>query len=126
MILLRSLQFIFFDVLHSIVYFPVWWYTTGAKNVLLAIWREILSFAQSLRLSTLFRFLFKPMFGQYDTWGRIISVGVRIVHFFILLTGTIIYTIVLSLGFVVWLLMPLFVVWQIGFHAGVLDSFFIV
>jgi len=113
-----TIRFLMMDLLVGILYFPVWWYTVGLMKVVHMMQREAKGIAYALNLKILFRFLLKPMFGQYDIWGRIISFGVRIVHFFILFVWAIILTVLLLVLLVVWLLLPPFLVWNILYHLG--------
>ncbi len=87
-------------------------------KVVQMIVREAKGIVYSLNLKILFRFLLKPMFGQYDLWGRIISFGVRIVHFIVLMVRAMILTLLLLLLLVVWVLIPPFLVWNILYHLG--------
>lgn len=113
---IQTAQFIAKETVGSLLYFPIWWYTEGAMKVLRLIGREVGSFAKTLRIRTLFRFLLKPMFGQTDIWGRIISFGVRIVHAFVLLFVTIFYTIFLTLLFLVWIALPPLMIAALIYH----------
>ena len=115
-------RFIFKDILWSVLYFPVWWYTVGAWNVLQMIGKELHGFARAYNLRILFRFLLTPMYGQNDIVGRLISLYVRLAHFLILSIWTLLYTIVLLIGFLLWILVPVVIVWNILFHIGVIDS----
>lgn len=117
-----TIRFVVIDLIGNVVTFPVWWYTVGVMRVLRLIGREVGGLVQSLNLRILFQFLLKPMFGQYDIWGRIISFGVRIVHFFILLFTTVFYTIALSVLLVAWLLLPVIVVLSIMYHLNISES----
>ena len=71
--------FALFDVLGSIVRFPVWWYGNGlfalaewSKDGLVYRW-------QSYALSLWIRQFFVPMYGAYDWTGRLISIVMRLV-----------------------------------------------
>jgi len=102
----ETIRFILADAVASIVWFPVWWYTTGTLAVIRSITREVDSLAQALNLRVLLSFLFKPMFGQTDFVSRIISIVVRIVHFCVLTTYSLIIMLGLVLGLLIWLLLP--------------------
>lgn len=106
------------DLVVGIIYFPVWWYTEGLMKVVRLMAREAKGIAYALNLKILFRFLLKPMFGQYDAWGRIISFGVRIVHFFVLFIWAMFMTLSLLLLLIAWLLIPPFVLWNTLYHLG--------
>jgi hypothetical protein len=112
----ETIRFLIVDTIVSIVWFPVWWYTTGTMKVLRMIGREVSSLAQTLNLRVLWKFLFKPMFGQTDIASRIISFCVRIVHFCVLTVFSVIVTLGLLLLLIIWLLLPPFILYNIWFH----------
>lgn len=116
MMIFGVIRFLIIDFVWNVLYFPVWWYTTGLAHVGRLVVRQVHGLAQALNLRILFQFLFKPMFGQYDIWGRIISFYVRIVHFVVLLIFTLVSTILLSLLCLLWVLLPLVVIWSILYH----------
>jgi hypothetical protein len=118
MVFLHTLRVIAVDLILNTLYFPIWWYTEGVKKVSHNITNEVRSLTESLHLRTLLAFLFKPMYGQTDIWGRIISVGVRVVHFGVLLLFTVLYTLLLSLLLIVWIILPLFIVYNLIIHLG--------
>jgi len=118
-IIWETIRFVVVDFTLSVLYFPVWWYTAGVMKVLRLIRREVSSLGQSLNLKVLAQFLFKPMFGQRDIAGRIISFFVRIFHFLFLLIFTIVVTLLLLLLLVVWLLLPPFLLYNVLYHLGV-------
>lgn len=116
MIFLRALQVTAQDILKSIIFFPVWWYTGGVVAVIEYLITQVKSLSQSFRLTVLFRYLLKPMYGQTDIWSRILSVPVRIVHFLILLVVTCAYTVFLSLLVMVWIVLPIIVIVALLYH----------
>lgn len=115
-IVLPALRFVFQDFLGSLLWFPIWWYTTGTMKVLRLIQRQVLGLVAALNLRILFQFMLKPMFGQYDLWGRVISFFVRIFHFLSLFIYTTVVTLLYSLLLVVWLGLPVIVLWSLLFH----------
>ncbi|HLD21492.1 MAG TPA: hypothetical protein VJB65_01170 [Patescibacteria group bacterium] len=121
MFVIISLGAVISNTFLAILYFPVWWYTIGLAKVVRLIVREAQSLAQSFRLKTLFRFLFKPMYGLTDMWSRVLSFGVRIVHFFVLLIVTALYTAVFSILCIVWIVLPPFILYNVFFHLGLID-----
>lgn len=116
MLIWETIRFLLIDLIGNVVYFPLWWYTTGTIQIIQLITREISGFAKSLNLRILFQFLLTPMYGYNDITSRIISFFVRIGHFAVLLTATIVYTVVLLLLLVLWLVLPIFVLYNLIFH----------
>jgi hypothetical protein len=122
MIVWETLRFVLVDIIIQILYFPVWWYTEGTLKIVRSVVTQVQALGRSLGLKILFQFLLKPMYGQADIAGRIISFFVRIVHFFVLLLWAIVYTVVLTSFLFFWLLFPLLVAYSIVFHLGFLPD----
>jgi len=112
-ILVASGRSILVDIVWDFVYFPVWWYTSGLKQITLGRIKSIENMVDHLALRLLLLNIFKPMFAQYDRAGRIISFFMRIV----ILIGRSIYFFVYSalqlVIVIIWLLLPALVVYRI-------------
>lgn len=67
-------------VIWDFLYFPIWWYSAGLLKTL----RGVLNFYREQEASLSFliwlKNIFVPMYGQYDTAGRIISFFIRLVQ----------------------------------------------
>lgn len=115
-------KFLLADVIGDALYFPLWWYSRGLLRFLKAEWGRLRNLAARLGLGVWTRYLFTPMFGQYDAAGRIISFFVRIFQItmrsIVMMAAAIVAAALLG----VYLAAPLFVAWQIvrqiliGFH----------
>ncbi len=119
MIVWETIRFVIVDLVLNIIYFPVWWYTIGLMKVVRLVVREARSLAQTFNLKILFQSLLIPMFGQYDLAGRIISFFVRIVYTSGLFVISIVYTVLLCCMLLIWLTLPLFIVYNALFHFGI-------
>lgn len=117
----QVIGFIAKDIVWNTVYFPIWWYTRGILRILNLMKHQVSSLAKTLHIPTLFKYLFKPMYGYTDIVSRIISFYVRIVQFFVLVTITIFVVIGLIILLLIWIAAPLLVVYGIGFHLGLLQ-----
>jgi len=113
---INALKYIFLELIGKIIYFPVWWYTTGTKKVLFFIGRQISALAEALSLKILFKNLLRPMYGDYSRSGRIISFFVRIFHFFFLLLAALIWSVVMIILLIFWLILPILVVYSLIFQ----------
>jgi len=107
-------KFLLADVIGDALYFPLWWYSRGLLRFLFALvgrWRNM---AAKLGLGVWTRYLFTPMFGQYDAAGRIISFFVRI--FQIMMRSALMLAAAVAAAALlgVYLTLPIFVVWQIA------------
>ncbi|MDP3964901.1 MAG: hypothetical protein Q8Q20_04600 [bacterium] len=104
--ILTSFKIVFVDIIGGVLYFPVWWYSSGLVLVLNNISAKLGSTARILALGILFRYLFKPMYADFSKEGRAISVVIRFVHLIFML-GVFIVAVFfwLSLLFL-WLVLP--------------------
>ena len=101
------------ETLGDFLSFPVWWYTKGFVHIARNRIVGISSAADNLALRLLLLNIFKPMFGQYDRAGRVISFFMRI----IILIGRLIYLAIYSLLQValllLWVAAPIVIVWRL-------------
>lgn len=64
--------------------------------------------------------LFRPMFGVRDWQGRIISFFMRLVQIIFRSIATLIWVVIMLAVFIIYLLLPVFIVYQIGLVAGII------
>lgn len=64
----------------DLVYFPVWWYSTGLGEAASFALRALRGYSRTLGLSVWVQNLFVPMYGQNDWQSRIISFFMRLVQ----------------------------------------------
>ncbi|MDD2757772.1 MAG: hypothetical protein PHD72_00140 [Patescibacteria group bacterium] len=105
------LQRVLVGAVLDIFYFPLWWYTVGAKHALL--WCVGLlaygndNFAPGLWLKN----IFVPMYGQYDFQGRIISFLMRLAQIIGRSVALAVWLVLCLILFFIWLLIPVVIVW---------------
>jgi len=112
----KVLGLVLIDEIKGIFYFPIWWYTKGLLKVLKGCGAFIKDFEQTLGLMIWIKNLFVPMFGQRDIVGRLISFGLRLFQIF---WKSIVLLIIIGIAFIFiifWLLLPIFVIYQIIIH----------
>ncbi|MDA2922056.1 hypothetical protein MYX07_02185 [Patescibacteria group bacterium AH-259-L07] len=96
-----------------IIYFPLWWYSIGLKKRLSGLFHGIRTLFHNLGIIIMFKYLFKPMFGERSHSGRIISFFMRLLllfwrlFLFLILTGVRVVLVLL------WIMLLPFAVWQI-------------
>lgn len=100
-------RLVFVDLLGSIAWFPVWWYSTGMMKVLHSV-RDTLNYrVRSYAFAIWIKNFFVPMYGQYDIAGRLVSVLMR----FVVLVGRsiaiVVEALVYLLGIVAWAVAPI-------------------
>ncbi|MFA5126746.1 MAG: hypothetical protein WC465_01925 [Patescibacteria group bacterium] len=112
-ILAPASKLLFLDLIGEILFFPIWWYTTGLKNTMLYLVQGLKNSNYSLGLSLLLKNIFQPMYGQYDRAGRAISLLMRLL---IIIYKLILFIFILAYYVAVvlfWLVLPPLVVWGV-------------
>ncbi len=99
-------KFLLIDLLGSIAWFPVWWYTIGLKRQAIKAVKSLQYRYQAYGFRIWIRNFFVPMYGQYDIGGRAISILMR----FVVLVGRsialVVEALVLMLGVALWASAP--------------------
>ena len=78
-IIVQAAKILLIDLIGELLYFPIWWYTQGLKRVVLYVFNSIRNTNKNLAVGLMFKSLGKPMFGQYDREGRLISFFFRFI-----------------------------------------------
>ncbi len=107
---------IILEIIKDILYFPLWWYGKGFFIFALNIINFIKNQEKSLALLVWMKNIFKPMYGQSDWQGILVSIFMRIIQ---IIFRSIVMLVVLLIAFilvVVWLVLPIFVVYEIIFQ----------
>ena len=99
-------QLLFGDILGSIVWFPVWWYTRGLNRVIRKAADAITYRIRAYSFVIWLRNFFVPMYGQYDWTGRLISIFMRLVVLIGRLIALVVEIILYFLGIVAWIFLP--------------------
>ena len=110
-IFLKAIKVIFLEIIWEIIFFPIWWYNQGLKRVILYVWNSLKNSSRILALPIMFKNLFKPMFGQYDREGRLISFLMRII---LTISRVLVFLVLLFLNIfilLIWILLPVVVIW---------------
>lgn len=125
-ILFAPVKYIAVEIIWDIIYFPIWWYTKGLARV--ARWcvtSASVHINRRLAIGVWLRSMFKPMYGDYTKEGRIISFFMRIVVLIYKLILLVLWLAALFVSFVLWLVLPLAVIWYILYQVfGVPFVFF--
>jgi hypothetical protein len=111
-----SVRFLLLDIIGDVLYFPVWWYTKGLTDVATRMGQAFLDFLDELNIGILTKSLLKPMYGDYTWSGRLISFPVRLTHLCVLLVAAFVWGFILLLFLLFWILLPLFLVYNIGYQ----------
>jgi hypothetical protein len=109
-------KYIFGEVLGDIVYAPVWWYSRGLFWVLHRLRNKLINFERALGLRFWLRTLGKPMYGQRDIAGKIISFFMRLFVLFFRFIAFVLFVTWLLVLLVLWLIVPPLIIWQLLHH----------
>jgi hypothetical protein len=106
------------DFIKDILYFPLWWYSAGTAEAFLFALNKIHNGARQLGLKVWVANLFRPMFGQYDITGRIISFFIRLVQIIVRSIMMVVWIALMLILFLIWLALPPFIIYQIIINLG--------
>jgi hypothetical protein len=112
-VLVQAVKILLIDLLGEVLYFPIWWYTQGLKRIVLGVFKSIKNTNRNLAVGLMFKSLNKPMYGQYDREGRIISFFFRLILTLFRSIGFLILVIFYLLIIVFWVFLPIIIVWGI-------------
>ena len=121
-VLIKSVKFVLRDILFDMVYWLAWWYTTGLKKSFYGMLGTIRQGNQELGLTIWLKNLFKPMFGQYDWQGRLISFFMRLFQLIVRSVIFLFWVILSGITFLIWILLPLFILFQVFYNTGLFGS----
>ena len=107
------LQRMFLEFVLDVLYFPLWWYTTGLLHVLKTLWGMLVRANYSLAPGLWLKNIFVPMFGQTDWQGRFMSIFMRFVNVIGRSIALLFYTAFLLLLLAVWLVLPILTTWML-------------
>ncbi len=102
-----ALQFVL-----DILLFPIWWYTEGLRRVLVGLFHNLQDTNLTLAPGLWLKNMFKPMYGQTDIQGRIMSFFMRLVNFIGRSIALALWIVLLVMLLAVWLLVPVFLVYM--------------
>ena len=112
----QAIKSLFLDSILEILYFPFWWYSQGLKRIVLYSWQSLKNTNRNLALAIMFKHILKPMYGQYDRAGRIISFFMRLVLLLAKLIAFFFFLLFYISLIIFWLLLPVFTMYQIIFN----------
>ncbi|MFA6099557.1 MAG: hypothetical protein WC750_01605 [Patescibacteria group bacterium] len=72
-------RLLFVDLIGSVAWFPIWWYTTGIKKMIQWCLDGLHYRIRQYSFAVWIKNFFVPMYGQYDWQGKLISVLMRTV-----------------------------------------------
>lgn len=104
---------IIIDFFMDIVRYPYWWYTKGLLQAITYSIELVQSANNRLAPRLWLKYIFVPMFGQYDWQGRLISFFMRLVN---LIGRSIAIVFTAGMGVflaILWVIVPLIVIYML-------------
>lgn len=117
-IAVKSINFIFKDIIFDILYWPIWWYSIGLAKAFGNMKDTIAQGNRELALGIWVKNLFVPMFGQTDWQGRLISFFMRLVQIIIRFVAFLFWIVFAMVVFLFWPFLPLVIVLQVLLNLG--------
>lgn len=104
------------ELVGDIIYFPLWWYTSGLIRMIVTLRVFLINREKSLALFVWAKNIFRPMFGQYDFQGRIISFFMRLFQIIVRGVAMLFWSILSLFFFLFWVLLPPLIIYEIYFQ----------
>lgn len=107
---------IFAEIGRDILFFPIWWYTRGLFNVVNSQINFIKNRQKALALLVWVKNIFKPMYGQNDWQGILISIFIRLIQIIFRSLMLFFWVLIAIFAVLVWIALPIFVIYEIFFQ----------
>lgn len=101
------------EFFRDIFYFPFWWYSAGLWQLIKALLSFISNREKGLAFLVWVKNLFRPMYGQQDWQGVLISFFMRLIMIIFKGIAMLFWCLVALAVFLAWLALPLYAVYQI-------------
>lgn len=107
------------EFIRDIFMFPLWWYSRGLVQLVLSQIKFIRNREKALALMVWVKNIFKPMFGQTDWQGKLISFFMRVFQIIFRSIVLLFWILIAFSGLVLWTGLPILVLYQILFQLDV-------
>ena len=104
---------IFAEFVKDLIYFPLWWYSVGFLKIINLLRSFLVYSLRVLGIAVWLKNLFRPMYGQKDIAGALISFFMRIFQIIIRSIGFVILSIIAIILGLIWLVAPVIVVYEL-------------
>ena len=106
------------EISREIFYFPMWWYSRGFLTMTKGTITFLRDREKSLALLVWIKNIHKPMYGQADWQGMLISVFIRIIQIIFRSIVMLVYITFALVAIVLWVTLPFIVFYEIIFQLG--------
>ncbi len=104
------------ELIRDLVFFPIWWYSQGLFLFVKRNWEFLKQQEKSLALFIWIKNIHRPMYGQQDWQGILISVLMRIVQIIIRSVVMLFWIGISLLAILIWVFIPLIIIYQVIFQ----------
>jgi len=112
-LLIVTLRIVIFQTVADFLYTPIWWYSRGLLKQFRGVSGSLLSRKQDLAIDVWLKNIGKPMYGQYDFTGRLISFFMRLAQIIGRTIALVIWALLLIVWLLIWLAIPIAIVYFI-------------
>jgi hypothetical protein len=105
------------DLTLDLLYFPIWWYSTGLMERVNGAGELITGASRSLQIGLWIRNIFVPMYGAYDWQSRLISVFMRCVQIVARVIALVFWVLVAFAFFALYVFGPIMLILLFAYHA---------
>lgn len=116
-----AIRYLLFDLVKEVLYFPVWWYSKGLLKASNFLIKQIKGGNERFAISILIRYWLKPMYGQQDWQGKIISFFIRTIHLAWRLVWMILWSIIIFIIYIIYILLPVYIICELLPNCELLD-----
>lgn len=107
---------IFTELVMDVLMFPIWWYGRGFWQWGKALLGFLKERERGIGLLVWIKNVFRPMYGQTDWQGKLISFVVRLVQIIFRSVVMLIWLLIALCLLLSWLVLPIFVIYEILFQ----------
>ena len=104
------------DLIRDIIYFPLWWYSRGLKQIAVKLKNFLANKERSLALFVWMKNIFRPMYAQYDWAGILISFFVRLFQIIVRGIFMLFWLALALLALGLWFVLPVLAIYEIIFQ----------
>jgi len=104
------------EIIRDIFYFPLWWYGRGFFNFTLKVIGFVKNQEKSLALFVWIKNIFKPMYGQSDWQGILVSIFMRIIQIIFRSIVMLVVLLIALIMILIWLILPFLTIYEIIFQ----------
>jgi len=104
------------EIVRDILFFPLWWYSRGLVMFFKKLAVFLSNKQKSLALIVWIKNIFRPMYGQTDWQGKLISIFMRLMQIILRSFVMLFWVVIALIFFCVWIILPPFALYEIFFQ----------